>query len=224
MQTGMPAARNGRAMSSARGYWLDCTPTSPTSARPPRRAEVADDLRRKNAAVGLVVGLDGEVDARAEDLALARVLRQAVHAGERVGRQRRAEPLNRIAPIVVVGRLDQDEGEAGDPAGEADGVVSLSVLIMRLRRERKTCRALSRTSGTGNPRNGGPVGGRIAAQSGGTRPSWPTITRTASSAPSLAFAPRATIAAPGLRSARAPGANATTGALGSTSMTCCPPL
>src|ERR1043165_4477075 len=30
MITGTPAARSGRAMSSARGYWFDCTPTSPT--------------------------------------------------------------------------------------------------------------------------------------------------------------------------------------------------
>ena len=35
--TGRPAARNGRARSTARGNWLDCTPTSPISARPPAR-------------------------------------------------------------------------------------------------------------------------------------------------------------------------------------------
>ena len=35
MQTGSPAARNGRARSTARGNWLDCTPTRPISALPP---------------------------------------------------------------------------------------------------------------------------------------------------------------------------------------------
>src|ERR1700731_502315 len=34
-QTGSPAARNGRARSTARGNWLDCTPTRPISALPP---------------------------------------------------------------------------------------------------------------------------------------------------------------------------------------------
>src|ERR1700733_8843898 len=33
MATGMPAARNGRAMSSARGYWFDWTPTRPTNPK-----------------------------------------------------------------------------------------------------------------------------------------------------------------------------------------------
>ena len=32
MQTGRPAARNGRARSTARGNWFDCTPTRPISA------------------------------------------------------------------------------------------------------------------------------------------------------------------------------------------------
>ena len=35
MPTGSPAARNGRARSTARGNWLDCTPTSAISALPP---------------------------------------------------------------------------------------------------------------------------------------------------------------------------------------------
>ena len=35
MHTGSPAARNGRARSTARGNWLDCTPISPIKALPP---------------------------------------------------------------------------------------------------------------------------------------------------------------------------------------------
>ncbi len=78
--------------------------------------EVADDPAREHAAIGLVVGVDLDPDARAQNLALAGVLGQAVHAGERVGRQRRAEPLDRIAVVVVVGRLDENEGEQRIPA------------------------------------------------------------------------------------------------------------
>ena len=80
--------------------------------RPPAPAlEIADDPAREHAAVGLVVGVDFDPDARAQHLALAGVLGQAVHAGKRVGRQRRAEPLDRIAVVVVMGRLDEDEGK-----------------------------------------------------------------------------------------------------------------
>ncbi len=73
--------------------------------------EVADDPAREHAPIGLVVGLDFDLDARTQDLAFAGVLGQAVHAGERIGRQRRAKPLDRIAVVVVMGRLDEDKSE-----------------------------------------------------------------------------------------------------------------
>ena len=81
--------------------------------RPPAAAlQVADDPGRRDAPVGLVVSLDGEVDAGAQNLAAAGVLGETVHAGEGVGRQGRPEPLNWIAPVVVVGGLDQNESKA----------------------------------------------------------------------------------------------------------------
>ncbi len=80
--------------------------------RPPTPAlEVADDPAREHAAIGLVVGVDLDPDPGAQNLALAGVLGQAVHAGKRVRWQRRAEPLNRVAVVVIVRRLDEDEGK-----------------------------------------------------------------------------------------------------------------
>ena len=80
--------------------------------RPPALPlEVANDAARHDAAVGFVVGLDVDPDAGAQHLALPRILRQAEHAGKRIGRHDGAEPLDRIAVVVVMGRLDEDEGE-----------------------------------------------------------------------------------------------------------------
>ena len=52
--TGRPAARNGRARSSARWNWLDWTPTRPISAFDPRFADIADDPLGDDMVVGLV--------------------------------------------------------------------------------------------------------------------------------------------------------------------------
>ena len=82
MQTGRPAARNGRARSTARGNWLDCTPTRPISALPPVLRIIADDPVGPDPPVGLVIGVEADLDVRAEHLAAlrrprARPLRQA---------------------------------------------------------------------------------------------------------------------------------------------------
>ena len=64
--TGTPAARNWRPRSSARGNWLDCTPTSADQAA----AGGADALARWpldiDDGVALVVGLDLDIDVGAE--------------------------------------------------------------------------------------------------------------------------------------------------------------
>ena len=83
----------------------------PDQRSPAPALEIANDLARHDAAVGLVVGLDGEIDAGPQHLPTAGVLGEAVHARERVGRHDRAEPLNRIALVVVMGRLDENEGK-----------------------------------------------------------------------------------------------------------------
>ena len=80
--------------------------------RPPTAPlQVADDPFRMDAPVGVIIGLDGELDSWPQSLTLPRVLDQTVHAGKGVGRQRRAEPLDRIAVVVVVRRLDENESK-----------------------------------------------------------------------------------------------------------------
>ncbi len=84
-------------------------------------ADHADDLLGPDPPVGLVIGVQADLDAGPEHFAAAGVLGQRVQAGERVGRDRRAQPLNRIAVVVVMRRLDHHEMEEIGP-------VSLAVL------------------------------------------------------------------------------------------------
>ena len=118
MQTGRPAARNGRARSTARGNWFDCTPTRPISARPPVLADHADDPVGPHAPVGLVIGVRG--GSRRPGPSTWRrlcVLGEPVQAGQRVGGNRRSHPLDRIAVVVVMRRLDHHEVEHVGVAG-----------------------------------------------------------------------------------------------------------
>ena len=119
MQTGTPAARRGRATSMTRGNWFDCTPTKPTSPRPPASA-IWWRCGRAGRGYWSRRWEDLDVHVGAEHPAMRGVLRDAVKAGERVGRQGRAKPLM-IALIVVMGGLDQndieDAGGLGDRLG-----------------------------------------------------------------------------------------------------------
>ena len=74
-------------------------------------ADHVDDPVRPNAPIGLVVGVETDVDFGSEHLALARILREAIQAGQRVGRYCRAHPLDRIAVVIVMRRLDHHEME-----------------------------------------------------------------------------------------------------------------
>jgi len=189
---------------------------------PAAALEIANDAGGKHAPIRFVVGLDGEVDAGTEHLALLRVLGEAVHAGERVGRQRRAIPLNGIAAVVVMGRLDQNKGKAGTALGrKRRGCVLTND---HPEPQRRTKQHASANTGNGGKQTFARAGPEPARYNGGTRPSLPTRMRAASIEPSSCLDPRATMAAPGLRSAFSPGAKATIGVLGSTTMTCRPPL
>jgi hypothetical protein len=75
-------------------------------AQAPDRALDADDR------VALVVHLDLDVDLGPERLPLRAFGQQAVDAGEAVGRDGGAMPLDDIAVGVVVRRLDQDDEES----------------------------------------------------------------------------------------------------------------
>src|ERR1700731_849086 len=56
--------------------------------------------------------MDLDFDLFAEDMPLPAIARQAIERGERVGRNRRAQPLNYVAVIVVVRRFDEHEAKA----------------------------------------------------------------------------------------------------------------
>ena len=62
--------------------------------------------------VGLVACFDFEMDAGAQQVSLSRVISERIHTSECIGRHDRAEPLDRVAVIVVMGRLDEDERES----------------------------------------------------------------------------------------------------------------
>ena len=112
MHTGNPAARNGRARSTARGNWLDCTPTIAISAPPPWPTHRADDAIGPDPLIGLVERVEANCGVGPEHPATPGVFRQRVEAGERVRRDRRLDPLDRVAVIVVMARLDQDQVKA----------------------------------------------------------------------------------------------------------------
>ena len=67
---------------------------------------------RTDAGIGLVEGVDLDLDVIAEHATVRAVAGDAVEAGERVRRDRRAEPLDDVAVIVVMRRLDQHEAKA----------------------------------------------------------------------------------------------------------------
>ena len=80
--------------------------------RPPARpADFADDPVGPDPPVGFVKGLEADFDARAEHLTPGGVSRERIQARQRIGRDDRLDPLDRIAVVVVMRRLDQHEPE-----------------------------------------------------------------------------------------------------------------
>lgn len=68
-----------------------------------------DDLIRSDTPIGLIVGMKTYFYTCTQHCARARIFGQAVQAGQRVGWDSRPNPLNGIAVIIVVGRLDQND-------------------------------------------------------------------------------------------------------------------
>ena len=118
--TGMPAARSGRAMSSARGYWFDCTPTRPTRPKFPSRLKSAMSRSIRTRVLVSSIGVHFDVDVRAEHLALGGLHRDPVDRRERIRRHEVAEPADDVAVVVVMRRLDQHDAEAALRAGGRD--------------------------------------------------------------------------------------------------------
>src|SRR5208282_2672970 len=73
--------------------------------------ETADYRPHRNLAVGLVVRFDLDIDLGAEYMTIARVQRQTIDTRQRIRRYETAPPLDNVAVVVVVRRLDQlDQG------------------------------------------------------------------------------------------------------------------
>ena len=75
-------------------------------------AHLGDDAVDAHARIGLVDRRDFDVDVGPENFALRAVVDQAVDAGQRIRRHRRAEPADDITVVVVMRRLDQHDAEA----------------------------------------------------------------------------------------------------------------
>ena len=75
-------------------------------------AHLGDDAIDADARIGLVDGDDVDVDVGPENFALRAVVEQAVDAGQRIRRHRRAVPADDIAVVVVMRRLHQHDAEA----------------------------------------------------------------------------------------------------------------
>ena len=70
-------------------------------------ADALGHRRHIDDGVALVTGVDLDVDVGAEHAVVGAFPHQPIDAGQRVRRQRRAQPLDDIAILVVVRRLDQ---------------------------------------------------------------------------------------------------------------------
>ena len=77
-------------------------------------ADIARDLLRPHPAIGLVDGVDVDGDVGAKHALFRAFDGESVEAGERIRRNRRADPLDHVAVVVIVRRLDQDEAEPAD--------------------------------------------------------------------------------------------------------------
>ena len=76
-----------------------------------RRADLPDDRVGPDAGVGLVLDGDADLDVLAQHPPRGAVEREPVQRRQRVRRDRRSEPLDDIALIIVVGGLNQEQLE-----------------------------------------------------------------------------------------------------------------
>ena len=104
-----PLARKRRARSTARGNWFDCTPTRQTRPRPPaRRDRAAMRSGRTRVLVSSSATMSISTSV-AEHAPRSAVGRQPMQDRQRIRRNRRTRPLDDIAVVVVMRRLDQIE-------------------------------------------------------------------------------------------------------------------
>jgi len=71
----------------------------------------ADDVAGLNPPVGLIICVEPHFDAGTQHLAPPRVFRERIQASQRIRWDRRPQPLDRVAVVVIMRRLDHHEVE-----------------------------------------------------------------------------------------------------------------
>ena len=84
MATGRPASRKGRAMSRARGYWLDWTPTRATIPKLLWRRNLARSAGKLTRVLVSSIAMMSMATFGSKHLALRAVNGDAVKSGERI--------------------------------------------------------------------------------------------------------------------------------------------
>ncbi len=117
------------------GVLVGLDPHQADQATPAVGLEAPDDASHRDPGVGLVIGLDGNPDIRAQDPLLVGDAGQTVEGGQGVGGNPGLAPLDDITLVVIVGGFDQlqQEGagtETGQGGARGTGLVMSANLVM----------------------------------------------------------------------------------------------
>jgi hypothetical protein len=113
MQTGNPAARKRPGEIDRARKLVRLHTDQPDQRPPPGFADRPDDSGRADALIGFIKGMEADADAGAEHLTPGGILCEPVQAGQRIRGYCGFDPADRIAVVVIMGRLDQHEMEDG---------------------------------------------------------------------------------------------------------------
>src|SRR3954453_21806348 len=91
------------------GKLVRLPPDKPDQGAAAGLADRPDDTLRTHPPVRLVIGMQDYFGIGPKDLAPLRVFREAIQAGQGIGRNGGPKPLDRVAVVVIVGWLDEDE-------------------------------------------------------------------------------------------------------------------
>jgi hypothetical protein len=117
-QTGSPK-RPGEIDGARKLVRLDAD--QPDQRPAPGFADRPDDSGRADALIGFIKGMEADADPGAEHLTPGGILGEPVQAGRRIRGYCGLDPADRIAIVVIMGRLDQYEMEDGRIAAPRPG-------------------------------------------------------------------------------------------------------